>query len=447
MNASTCYGNAQGGIAANVASNNTYSGNSIYGNGTSGIALLSTSNNVLCCELHLCQYRLWTPAPDVYRGILYAGGGIGYSTRSVASADSSSDVILDNTTGNNLVLKNTLVNAIPGISSGSFSHANSYLVNNSTTPGVTQVFGDYTVSGSTLTFDYSTNTYASTSVNAKLMIGTGHSLSSIVTFDANTLTELITVTAIDSGHWSVAGSSSGVINASFACTQGSSCGFTSSKVNFTLNTHNPVSAGDLLDFVTIAASSDSFTQKNLLMGPSSVTGSAWNNNTGRSRIQIAIGAGFHAVGISTAPTLIDMLASGSTYFTFVDSGAFTISYSSISHTDENGIQLLGSGGIVMSSSTFDRAGSGTSHAWSTYMTVNSLTSTAVFPGMTFNNSLSLLNLYNITVSGSDAGLSWVFYIANGPWIGDGHEQNDVNNKIRWTYPGPMNPNSFFNVFD
>ena len=90
---------------------------------------------------------------------------------------------------------------------------------------------------------------------------------------------------------------------------------------------------------------------------------------------------------------------------------------------------------------------GTSHSWSTYLTATTLTSTATFQGMTFNNTPALSSLYNVTVSGSDSGLSWTLFNANGPWVGDGHEQNDVNNKIRWPFPGPLSPNSFFNVFE
>src|SRR5262249_54018441 len=138
------------------------------------------------------------------------------------------------------------------------------------------------------TLDYANQLYTSTANAANLMIGSGHSITGITTSDANTLSELVTVIALDSGHWQVTGSSSGIINASFACAQGSSsCSFTSSKVNFTLATGNPTNAGDRLDFVTIAASNDQNMQKQLRFGSAA---SGFNN--GRSRIQIASGAGF-----------------------------------------------------------------------------------------------------------------------------------------------------------
>ena len=70
------------------------------------------------------------------------------------------------------------------------------------------------------------------------------------------------------------------------------------------------------------------------------------------------------------------------------------------------------------------------------MTVNSLTSTAMFKKMTFNNTTAPPTLYNITVSGSDTNLLWYFYNANGPWIGDAHEQNDVNNQNPVEFPRP-----------
>jgi len=47
---------------------------------------------------------------------------------------------------------------------------------------------------------------------------------------------------------------------------------------------------------------------------------------------------------------MDMMT-GSTYYTFVDSGAFTVNYSSISHVDEQGIQLSFGGPFSINNST------------------------------------------------------------------------------------------------
>src|SRR5205807_1362371 len=189
----------------------------------------------------------------------------------------------------------------------------------------------------------------------KLMQGTGHSITAVTTSDANTLSELITVTNTGGTSWQVTGSSSGALGAPLTCAASSSCAFSNAKVNFTLNTGGTINAGDKLDFATLAASNDATAQKKLLFAN---TGTALNN--GRSKITIAAGAGFHAVGVSTAPTLIDMMASGGTYYTFVDSGAFTISFATIADADENGVWLAGSGGVSMSNSVFNYAGNGAS---------------------------------------------------------------------------------------
>ena len=49
----------------------------------------------------------------------------------------------------------------------------------------------------------------------------------------------------------------------------------------------------------------------------------------------------------SSPTLITMLPTGGTYYTFVDTGTFTVAYASITNTDEGGIQLFGTGGVSM----------------------------------------------------------------------------------------------------
>src|SRR5262249_47029023 len=162
----------------------------------------------------------------------------------------------------NLTLKAVRVNPATGIDLGGLNQAGSYLIsyNQSFATGTVRIYGDYTVSGSTFTLDYGTETYS----------GAG---------DANI-------------------------------------------------------------------------QKFLLFGPSSST-----FNKGRSKIEIAPGSGLRAVGVSTAPTLVTMMG-GATYYSFVDSGAFTAQYASFTNVDENGLWLNGSGPFSIKRSTFDTPGSG-----------------------------------------------------------------------------------------
>src|SRR5207249_4037350 len=94
--------------------------------------------------------------------------------------------------------------------------------------------------------------------------------------------------------------------------------------------------GDILDFALIAASNDANVQKQLLFAVSSST-----FNNGRSKLTIAPSGGFKLTGQPSNYSVMDKLASGGTYYTFVDSGAFTVSYASMTNMDESGLQLAG----------------------------------------------------------------------------------------------------------
>src|ERR1019366_5311782 len=76
-----------------------------------------------------------------------------------------------------------------------------------------------------------------------------------------------------------------------------------------------------------------------------------------------------------------------------------------------------------------------------YITANILTSTQTFYGVTFNNSGGLSNLYNITVAGSEASLSWLMKTWSGPIGGAPYTLNDLLTKINWNLipPGMVSP--------
>ncbi|MCX5793800.1 MAG: hypothetical protein NTY45_16505, partial [Elusimicrobia bacterium] len=234
----------------------------------------------------------------------------------------------------------------------------------------------------------------------KLMRGTGHSIANIQTFDGSTLSELITVTYKE-GNWKVTGSSSGLIGSFPTC--GEVCPFSSDKLTFQLIPSGALKEGDSLDFVTMAASDDAYVQKKLLFGPSALT-------NGRSKLEIASSGGIILRGNTDGafPALVDRLDSSATYYTFVDSGAFTAEHSSFTNMDQDGIQLSGSAGVVMSSSTFDYlcVAAGTN----TYITARSLTSGATFYNVAFERSRSCFGhiCYNVSVEGGDTGLAPVF---------------------------------------
>jgi len=359
-----------------------------------------------------------------------AGCSIGISTMGVASGTGIKQGPF------HLVLKGSQINPSASIPSAIFNQASDYILNYSTQTGVLQLFGDYRVTASTLTLDYTQRLYSSTATTPQILLGASITNVTVsTTSDADAVTQLVMI-SYDGSNWNVTGSSTGLMG-QYTAGSGNPQSFT----QFTLSmTYASPQLGDVAAFGLLAASPDSSTQKKLYFGASDSS-----FNQGRSKIEMSAGAGFHAVGISTAPTLIDMLPGG-TYYSFVDSGTFTVGYASFSRVDENGLWLNGSGGVSMDHVTFDYAGSGVLSS-STYITANVLTSTATFRKMTFKNSNALSTLSNIAILGSDASLSWIFLNANGPWVGDGHEKNDVNNKIRWSFPSPLDPNGFFNVFD
>ena len=410
-----------------VVSNWVNSGN---GNSGPGGISLSADNNLL-----INNYSYGNLTYGVYSagaGNLWAGGGIGYSSSSVATADTTAEIFFKNA-ANNLTLKGALVNAVPGISTTNVTSGRYILsYNQNYATGTVRVYGDYSVSGSTFTLDYSTNTYASSYSTPKDMSsGDGNTITALATSDANTLTEYITVTATNSAtsSWSVSGSSSGFIGG-ISCAPSGHCAFSSSKMNFTLNPGTAFGNGDFLDFVTIAASSDSAKAKSLLFGPAD---SSYNH--GRSKIKVAPGAGFHAIGVSTAPSVITEMISGGTYYTFVDSGAFTVQYASFTDMDEMGIQLSSAGASgpwSINYSTFDYPGSGVGST-STLITLNGITNSAItLVGVTYSSSTRNTHTYNYNIIGSSTGLSWTNQQYTGTLVGAANTEDDATQQhILW----------------
>ena len=148
----------------------------------------------------------------------------------------------------------------------------------------------------------------------------------------------------------------------------------------------------------------------------------------RSKIEIASGAGFHAVGqsVSANPTLIDMMPGGGTYYTFVDSGAFTIQYASMTNMDESGVQIYFSSGVFsINDSTFDYSGNGIVST-STFFTLNGVTqSTITLFDVTYGSSRANTHNYNYNILGSSVGLHWINQQYSGTLTGANHTQDDT----------------------
>src|SRR6185437_4986037 len=158
------------GMTLTNSSNNLFFNNSSFQNGDAGIYVESGSNN----NIFIANYSYGNLNAGVglaivsgpNAGTVWADGGIGYSSASVQSPNAGDkQIYLDASAAENLTLKRTLLYT-PGIIANDFNAANTYLLsynendnNTGISTGTAAVYGDYKVSGSTFTLDYSTYTY------------------------------------------------------------------------------------------------------------------------------------------------------------------------------------------------------------------------------------------------------------------------------------------------
>ena len=106
----------------------------------------------------------------------------------------------------------------------------------------------------------------------------------------------------------------------------------------------------------------------------------------------------------TANTLIDMIAGNSTYYLFVDSGAFTASYSSFTNMGPGGIQVNGNKGFSLGYSNFDHFGFTNASSTNSYITARALTADTTVYNTVFGVSRAPgvnQSLWNVHVEGTD----------------------------------------------
>src|SRR5262249_14780192 len=132
--ANRIFANAPGGFGG-PASNLNLVSNAIYGNGTNPDFCTAPGGLCLNCK---SGNR--------------ASNFMGYTAAGVLATNTGADLLYRNQPGS-AVLKNSWIN-IPGIDFDSINAASTYLVNYSSSSGILQIFGDYQVSGTTLTLDY-----------------------------------------------------------------------------------------------------------------------------------------------------------------------------------------------------------------------------------------------------------------------------------------------------
>jgi len=441
------FANTSSGIVIYASSNNTLTGNNAYSNSTyGGITLWAPSNNNTMAgnNLYSNSYGIYAQGSSSNTVI---DGNIGYNAAGDSLKDDTAEIYFSpDVTVETLVLKGAHVNPTVGISPVGMDVAGASLIsyNQDADTGTVRIWGNYQLAGSTLTLDHAQQLYASANTTPKLMRGTGHSITLVTTNDAATLSELITVKHTGGNSWTVTGSASGVLG---TFTQGVSgyYDFTNSKVNFRLTVGGTINTDDMLDFVTIAASKDANVQKKLLFGPAAST-----FNNGRSKLEVDSTGGIVLRGKTdgTAPTLVDLLGAGSTYYTFVDSGAFMAAYSTFTNMDQSGIQLSGNKGVAISSSTFDYLGF--APGTNTYITARNLTSNATFYNVAFNlsrSSAGYASAYNVRVEGVDSGLNWNFIGAPAGALWGENNDYDPNNKVAWNGNSGAYIDCGYRIFD
>ncbi|MEI7528714.1 MAG: right-handed parallel beta-helix repeat-containing protein [Elusimicrobiota bacterium] len=455
------YSNGQQGIVLMGARNNTLIDNKFYLNAFAAVDFFSSSNfNILAgnnAYSNMFAADFYQSSNNTFVGNTYysnsaravqggdssvnnsfVGDTFGYDLAGVSRPEGSyGEVFITAGFADTFILKGSRVNTAYG-NNGVYANglntagASVLSYNQNADTGTVRLWGNYTVAGSTLTLDHAQRLYVSTNTAPKLMWGTGHSITNVITDDTATLSELITVKHTGGSSWTVLGSSSGVLGTFTRAASGSYDFTASSKVKFRLTAGSALNAGDMLDFLTIAASNDANIQKKLLFGPM-----AASYNNGHSKLEVTGTGGVLLRGNSngTANTLVNIL-SGSTYYTFVDSGAFTAVYSSFTNMDQSGIQLSGSADMAISSSTFDYLGfaAGTN----AYITARSLVSNAVLDNVTFalSRSSAGYSAYNVWVEGTDSGLNWTMTNPAGALWGEKYD-SDLNSKIAWVNCGAI----------
>ena len=234
------YNDSNWGIDFNLAAaNNLFINNSVYGHATGGVNIQTNAT-----------------------GNTFVDSKLGYSAAGVSLPDSSNEVVFQNTGSRSLILKNSWVNPAAPIDTTGIDSTGTYVLNYST--GIVQVYGDYTVSGATWTFDYATQLYPSSNTTPKAMKGSGTTFTVNSTSDTTAASQLVTMTW-DGSVWQVVGSSTG--NMGTYSGTGVSRPFPAANTQFmlTINYTTP-SIGDSGDFGLIAASQDSEVRKQLLFG-------------------------------------------------------------------------------------------------------------------------------------------------------------------------------------
>ncbi|MBI4369930.1 MAG: right-handed parallel beta-helix repeat-containing protein [Elusimicrobia bacterium] len=432
------------GIRVFYGFNNSFSSNTIYSNGGSGLYLYHADYPGSLTIIASRIYGNSSVAINVLRSsAVISDSWLGWDPGGASAADSSGEIYFGDRGG--ITLRNTQINPDTGIATSTFNGADRSVISyrHNGTTGETHLWGDYKVEGGTISLEYAGNLYASSATTPTLvrrLAGTDHAATVISVNDSYTLTEKITITYKSS--WTVSGSLSGVLGSFNDNAIINSAGQyfpnpSAPKLKLKFIQGSSPSEGDRIEFLTLAASGDSNTQKKLYFHSADST-----FNNGYSRLGIEPSGVFYATGTSVYPTLIN-LADGGTYYTLSSSGTLYTQFANISNIDPTGLQLnaIGPAGSVgISSVTFDYIGVGPSGQTSAYLRLRNLYSTATMDHVRFNLSRSTSGAnaaYNVNVTGTESNLAWTMTNPLGPFAGDALESG--SNNVDWA---PTMPEDF-----
>ncbi|TPW21454.1 MAG: hypothetical protein FD126_674, partial [Elusimicrobia bacterium] len=386
--------NGGAGFSLSSSSGTSFTGVRAAANGGAGFLLSATASDIAISSsashdnvshgvsvAHANAKRLNLSNSSVYAN---GGDGVNVADASDAALSESYEVRACGAGGVKVQVNSAKVNAANGgIVSTSFcagDQASSY--NENGVSGSVRIFGDYQVPvASTFTMNFSKRSNAPAYTGPTAVKGKDHTLTAIVV-TTSAVNELFKTVNEGGTTWSVTGQKSGLIG-TITCGASATCPFSGpipgAKVAFNLVTASSIKTGDRIHLVTHRPSADTGAAKTVSAGRACPT-----LNGGNTKITIPAGAGIELVGIGTSPVTITTLDSGSTYFTFVASGAFTMDHASVTRGDPEGLHLSGTGPIHLSSASFDDTGA-TDTPGCSHLTFQSLGITASFPGVYVGN--------------------------------------------------------------
>lgn len=292
--------------------------------------------------------------------------------------------------------------------------------------GTAVVRGDVVLeSGTAVTLDHAQPSWRSTATTPVLIRGTGHAASVRSTSDGGAVSQLIAV-RFDGSAWRVEGSESGLMHGPFLGSLANQSIAGQFLLDFTPDAFAAAREDDQIVFALIASSKDENVQKKLLF-----RNNAWND--GGSGFVVMPGATFTLRGVSGTLGIMEKDAGVAYPYHFISSGAVTLEYAGVRQSSAGGLWLSGSGGVSITSTTFNDLG----EPGGAYITASSLASTAVLRGLAFDPApADPLAPLSVRVLGNDVSLSWVLEGFSGVRSGDASDA-DPNGRLYWAGSTPM----------